>query len=50
MSYVWDGFNIQNSTHFFYYLSGTMYIIPRFLQRYDLDSSNKSPNFVTYSQ
>ena len=30
MSYVWDGFNIQNSTHFFYYLCGTMYIIPLF--------------------
>ena len=28
MSYVWDGFNSQNSTHFFYYLCGTMYIIP----------------------
>ena len=30
MSYVWDGFNSQNSTHFFYYLCGTMYIIPNF--------------------
>ena len=30
MSYVWDGFNIQNSTHFFYYLCDTMYIIPNY--------------------